>query len=309
LYFIHAGLGIIFLKELKSLGPEKSRLLKKNTKTLTVTAIIAFLFTAGCAFFIQPATALSVPVLSSRGYLDSINAYHVYGEAQNLEAQPIEIEKVTATFYDSGNNVIAVQDWHIGHLAVVFPNQKSPIQVLLWNSTANQTQQIGLQVDHFSVAVTSSFVAVASSPQTNIISYNSSSTSTTLSVTGTVENAGNQNANGTAIFITCYDSSGKVLITGGSYTDSYTIPPGQGSAFSISIGNQQVTPLIVSYALVAQPTIYVTYPTPSPSPTSTSVPIPEGLSIISVVLLSSVVVLVGSLYLRKRQVQRHFTSS
>ena len=54
--------------------------------------------------------AASVTILSHSGYLDSIGGYHIFGEVQNLDTAPVEWVNITATFYDSSNTIIAVED-------------------------------------------------------------------------------------------------------------------------------------------------------------------------------------------------------
>jgi len=65
-------------------------LTKKNSlKKTTLALILLSVFALGLTFFVQPAQAFSVNILSHSGYLDIVGGYWVYGEIQNLDTTPI----------------------------------------------------------------------------------------------------------------------------------------------------------------------------------------------------------------------------
>lgn len=225
---------------------KKSVFLKKKFTRIAELILLIFLFTAAVAVFIQPARSLSVSVLSSSGYLDILDGYWIYGEVQNLERLPIQIDKATATYYDRGNNMIATQDYN-NHLSVIFPSQKSPIIFRLTDPS------YGPLVDHYSLELATSYVS-ATPLQLNIASSNSSVDSRRggyMVVTGQVENDGTEIANSTIVYMTCYDSIGNVVYSFFDYTDPSTLPPNLSGSFSMSV-NPDLTPHITSYSLVAE---------------------------------------------------------
>lgn len=230
-------------------------LLKKNVERVIFTGLILLLFMVGLAFSVQTAKAVSVAVVSHKSLLNSIDALYIYGEIQNLENYPIHCEKVTATYYDSSNNVITVRDWHGTTLEVLSPNQKSPFYVLLWNETKNAIQ-LGPKVDHYDITVTAS----ATSQKTvdvKVVSQNANyTTGGSIIYTGEVENQGTVSANYTQIFLTCYDSTGKVVFTDYTFADDHELLPGEKSSFKIYNIERELTPLVDSYTLVAEATPY-----------------------------------------------------
>jgi hypothetical protein len=257
---------------------EESLLFRGKIKKAAVLAFAIFLVTAGCALFIQPAKALSVPVLSSSGYHDIIDGFWIFGELQNLESSPVRINFITATYYDASNTVIATVDWYFfGYSEYIYPNQKAPFLVLLWNSTTGAVQ-IGPRVDHYTLDINSTAVSPTTPPpQINILSYNTVfDQNGYMNVTGVVENAGTQYSNYTTVYLTCYGADSKVVYIDTGHADINALAPGQTSAFSMLYsGYPDLTPLFASCSLSAGQT-FVTYavtppaaPTPTPSPTST----------------------------------------
>jgi hypothetical protein len=262
---------------------DESFLFHGKFKKAAVLAFALLSATAGCAPFIQPATALSVPVLSSSGYHDSIDGFWIFGELQNLETSPVRINYITATYYDASNTVIVTVDWYFfSYSEYIYPNQKAPFNVLLWNSTSG-APQIGPRVDHYTLTINSTAVSPTAPPtQINILSYNTAFDQFGyMNVTGLVQNVGTQYSNYTEVYLTCYGSDGKVLYIDYGYADTSALAPGQTSTFSMLYSSYpELTPLFASCSLSVGETS-VTYavtppaaptPTPSPTPTQTSPP-------------------------------------
>jgi hypothetical protein len=245
---------------------------EKNLKKVIFVGTIVLMLMAGCTFLVHPAKAASVNILSHSGYHSITGAYWIWGELQNLDNKPIKIDKVTATFYDSSNTVIAVQDWHIGHLEVISPNQISPFELLL-SSGNTTTTSIGPNVDHYALEVTSSYTS-AIPLDIKVVSSSFNATSGYMHVTGEVENTGTIIANNTEVFVTCYDSNGKVVYTDSAIADSKELPPGQKSSFEIVSVYRDRVPLMKTYTVVAQAYIpeYLVSPlTPSTPPSDLSI--------------------------------------
>jgi hypothetical protein len=207
----------------------------------------------------------SVTILSHSGYLGSGGEYWIYGEVQNLDTAPVGHPTIEATFYDSSNTIIAVETCH-DLLNVIPPNHKSPFDGFLYNGT---------QVDHYTLEITSASYTEALPVGLNI---SSSSVDRWLDITGLVENTGTTNSTSTRIYVTYYDSDGKVVYTNWGYIihiEPYVISPGQNASFWIPSDPARV-PLTKSYALTAESQEYSclefsALPVPSaPTPTSIS---------------------------------------
>ncbi len=243
-----------------------------DTKLAPVTLLL--ILAASCTFFVTSTQAQSVQVLSSRGFLDIVDAYYVYGEIQNIESTPIKINYITTNYYDSSGILIAAEDWYIGFPEVIYPNHKAPFFTLLWN-TSEGASQLGPQVDHYDLSLNFS-TATDMPSQLKLISYDYGYTQTGLlfNVTGTVENTGATNASFGKIFLTCYDASGKVVCTDYAYLQDTTLEPAQSSTFNMLPFADRLTDVTNAVLTVeGQSTAFPLNP-PSPTPTATPTPSP-----------------------------------
>ena len=78
--------------------------------------------------------APQVNILTHSGWLDSVGCYHVSGEVENVGDSPAGFVKVTATFYDSSDTVVATS-FSYTMLKVLLPGRKSPFDILLTDTT------------------------------------------------------------------------------------------------------------------------------------------------------------------------------
>jgi hypothetical protein len=230
-----------------------SRALVKNN-SLKKTALVAVLFlllATGLVFLVQPAKAASITILSHSSFIDSIGSYWIFGEVQNLDTTPVGWVKVTATFYDSDNTLIATEDGYTG-LRIILPNLKSPFIILLSNET------IASRVDHYTLAVTSSqytstipldLKILSSSDHLDNIGW--------MHITGEVENQATTNATDTQVWATCYDSDGKVVAAFFDWANVTEMMPGQKSSFDIGIWSGRA-PLVKSYVLTVTSSLSLT---------------------------------------------------
>lgn len=265
----------LFLRSISALTCSKKFLFQNSVKKIALVVFVVFLFAVGFVFAVQPAGAQSVTILSTSGLLDSVDGFHIFGEFQNTQSQPIHIEKIVGTFFDSGNNVLDVVDWHTGYLEVVFPNQKSPFYVLQWN-ISDPSQRYGPQIDHYQVEIYGAYVS-ATVPEVVVLSNTSRTDSMDyMHITGEVQNTGTSTANYTKVYATFYDSSGKVICTEDVYTSSNAIAPQEKATYDVMMSYSILTPKIASYSLQAQaqPTI-TSKITPSPSTPAPSSPSPN----------------------------------
>ncbi len=241
-------------------------LLKRKQRKIIVFVLIAFTLTIVFSFSIKPAQAASVAILSHSGYLSSIDSYWIFGEFQNLESVPITCKYVTATFYDSSNNQIAIQEWHTGFLEVIGPSQKSPFFVLLSNTSGNTA--LGPKVDHYSLEFTTLYTTSVPLDLRVLSSNTSVDIMDVMHFKGVVENAGSVTANYTQVFLTCYDSTGTVVYTDSTYASITALAPGEKTNFELQNIHGDITPKIANYSLVPESIITGTDLPSSPTPSS-----------------------------------------
>ena len=194
--------------------------------------------------------ASDVTVLSSTGYLDQANYYHVVGEVKNLGTKTYQSITITVNFYDSSNVLLnSTQGETI--LNVLLPGRRSPFDILLSDETRSSL------VDHYSVTVSQS---VGSSIPTllSIINYGTFVDGTgARHVYGTIRNNGGQTAGNVIVVATFYDSSGKVVGESNGYIDpeDSSLAAGGSHDFELILGADR-SAYAVSYVLTAESAQY-----------------------------------------------------
>ena len=86
-----------------------------------------------------------VRILSSNDFIDSIGYLHVVGEIENNTPANIQFVKVTGTFYDSNNQVVAT-DFTYRNPSDIGPGQKAPFELTLLSASIPITQ-----IDHYNL--------------------------------------------------------------------------------------------------------------------------------------------------------------
>lgn len=184
------------------------------------------------AYFLPAASA---SILSHSSYM-SYGYFHVVGEVKNTGSVNLEFVKITATFYDSANNVIATSFTYT-MIDILLPNQKSPFEL--------STFPYSGPVDHYSLSI--SYYGTSSIPYRDL-QVQGVTTSTIYGyyhVLGEVKNIGSSPTTFTEVIITFYDADGKVIGATFTFTDPYDLSPGQTAPFDAS-----------SYPLEIQPASY-----------------------------------------------------
>lgn len=196
--------------------------------------------------------ATNVSILSHTGYLDSLGYYHVVGEVQNTGDQAVNFVKVTATFYDSSDVVVATEFTYT-ILDVILPDRKSPFDIILTDAVQST------KIDHYSLSVTFS----AASPKPlglEILSHSSYTDSIGwMHVVGEIKNIGSGTANYVKVIATFYDETGKVVAAEFAYSNPSDIEPGQKAPFEILLSDERA-PYVASYELTAESTQYAIVP-------------------------------------------------
>ena len=222
--------------------------------------------------------APQIEILTSHtSFITSIGYFSIVGEVHNVGDQAANYVKVTATFYNVGNEVISTSLNYIA-LDVLLPDKKSPFRITFVDITRSAL------VDHYSLNV--EFIPTDSIPeQLEITSHNSSIVAGILEILGEIENTGDSTATYVTVFVTCYDESGNVVeVGGGGYTNPVDIGVNQKGSFEIDV-NHENTDLINSYILTTESENYAM--------------IPEFNSYLLTILAVSVVSIALLLYKRK----------
>lgn len=195
-------------------------------------------------------TAQSTPaigILSHSSFLDSIGYYHVVGEVKNNSSNNRSFVKLTATFYNSANTVVATDFTYTG-VDILLPNQKSPFEII------GPDQPISAQVDHYSVTVSDSNIT-GEEPYRSFTILSQSTNIDGLGyyhVVGEVKNTGSQTVTYVKVVGTFYDSSWKVVAAEFTYTDPSTLVAGQTAPFDVFILSTTLSGKVSSYELQLQ---------------------------------------------------------
>jgi hypothetical protein len=88
-----------------------------------------------------------VRILSSNQFIDRIGYSHVVGEVENNTPASIEFVKVTGTFYDSNNQVVAT-DFTYTNPSDIALGQKAPFELILTSASIPVAQ-----IDHYNLQV------------------------------------------------------------------------------------------------------------------------------------------------------------
>jgi len=207
---------------------------------------------ASTSFISSVKAVADVDILSDIGYLDSLGYYHVVGEVQNVGDQTVNYVKITATFHDSSDVVIAT-DFTYTELDVLLVGRKSPFDLLLFDTTQSA------KVDHYSLSVT--FSITSSLPMGLEILSNSSYIDGIgwMHIVGEIKNIGSVRATYVKVIATCYDEAGKVVDADFIYSDPSDIDPNQKAPFEILVTSERV-PYVDMYELTAESNQYTLVP-------------------------------------------------
>jgi hypothetical protein len=159
--------------------------------------------------------------------VDSIGYTHVVGEVQNIGTQNLDFIQLTATFYASNSSVV---DTGLAYtlMSILTPGQKSPFDV----TTARQN----VIVDHFSLSVSDASVTT-DQPNTKMKVQGATSHADQIGyyhVVGEVTNIGTTTANNVKVIVTYYDSAGKVVDVGFTFTSPANLQAGETGSFDSS---------------------------------------------------------------------------
>jgi hypothetical protein len=218
---------------------------------LSTKPIIFLLFLLSIVFI--PLTVHAAPqveIVSHSSYIGQYGYFKVVGEVLNTGDQyAIDVE-ISATFYNSANEVIGT-DSGDSILSYLLPDRKSPFGFSFLDFEQAE------QVDHYSLDVDFGSTDVSFPEKLAIKSHSSSIVDDQLLIEGEVENLADSAASLVKVVATCYDSAGKVIGTDGQ--SAIYIEAHQTATFAVDVYSENVQ-LIDSYELAVQSPFYVEIP-------------------------------------------------
>jgi len=205
------------------------------------------------SFTIPITAAAQVNILTHSGFLDSVGYYHVVGEVQNVGDQAVDFVRVTATFYDSSDVVIATSFTYTT-IELLLAGRKSPFDVIVIDETQ------AANVDHYSLGVT--FSATEPFPQGLEILSNSSYVDGVgyMHVVGEIENIESGTATYVKVVATFYDDTGTVVGTSFTYSDPSDLDVGQTAPFEVILLHKSGVLLTANYSVTAESSQYAIVP-------------------------------------------------
>ncbi len=216
-----------------------------NKKIAISIFLLAILILSFPIIFLSPVrAAASVTLLSSSGWADLTNVYHITGEVQNTGSGTVALVVVLATFFDANNNMLDSQ-FTYASLNYLQPNAKSPFSIIEWQST------IVSKIDHYKLQVSFSPSSIVS-PALQILSSNLYGDTTGVHVIGEIQNLGTAKSTGTEVYATFYDANGKVVDIAFSLASPDIIASGGISSFDVPCKDSTQLPLISNYSLTAE---------------------------------------------------------
>jgi len=193
--------------------------------------------------------ALSVNLLSTTVYHKEGGDYtYIYGEVENQEPFGIKDINVEITCYDISRNVVRTETAEVlGYGSIIKPSIVAPFSLSVGDKDGVIKSVEIKVIGTGTVEEPYEGVVVISSQE----SYNSSFGSDSYSISGEVKNRGEQQTDSVHIYATFYDSTGKLVGVGYTYTSPSDIGIGQTSDFEITIyDNQCDVANINSYKLI-----------------------------------------------------------
>ena len=223
----------------------------RRTLTLLLWCVIAVavVVLSGCAGGAPESLIPSrgdIEVLSHNGYMvsDMTGTYAVVvGEVQNRGRDTLRYVKITATLYDSEDNILATH-YTYAQIKVLLPGQKSPFIFIKLSSA----ERYGLEITE-------------STPTTDepyrdfeILSHTSSiDDDGDYRVTGEIKNRGAQEATHTEVIATFYDASGEVVGASVIATvEPRDLSAGETASFDLQATPRETASDIATYALQVQ---------------------------------------------------------
>jgi len=190
-------------------------------------------------------TTAQANILTHSGWIDSIGYYHISGEAENVGDSALKFVKITATFYDSSESVVATSFTYTS-LKVLLPGRKSPFEVLLvYTTQAAKVHHYSLSTEYsITSPIPTSLEILSHNSFVDIINYKH--------VVGEVRNIAGSTATYVKVAVTFYDSAGHVVATSFTFSSPSDIDAGQKAPFEVLLVYTNRVALIDSYSLTVE---------------------------------------------------------
>ncbi len=234
-----------------------------NRKSVSLAIALVLLTIASTTFF-APVSAENITILSSIGWIDSTGHYRLAGEVQNTGSNTARYVRLSITFYDSNNKMLETFLTE-PKLVAMQPNAKSPFNAVGVGLDSNYIPYDAHKVDHYDIQIHSvNWLPAQEGLQIlpdglKILSSGSYTDSTGhLHIDGEIQNTGTLSSNNTMIFVTLYDSGGRVVdvMQDNSYPES--ISSGSVATFAMTYHAYfyPSPPSVASYSLTAESSDY-----------------------------------------------------
>jgi len=223
------------------------KLIKSSMLKGTVFLCIILIITG----LVKPSHASAqVSILSHIGYWDALGILHIDGEVKNTGDVPVNLVKLTATFYDS-NHVFIAQRSGGTFLKVILAGRKSPFSIWLEEGASS--------VRNYTLDVT--FNAYPQGRPLGLeIPSSSWHVNTFLYIDGQVKNIRTTTATDVMVAATFYDSYGWVTGVSSSSSVPSNINPNQVASFNLTFMQLDLFSYITRYSLTAESNEYEIIP-------------------------------------------------
>ncbi len=258
------------------------RKVKKQILTLTLLCTLTLtLFNASYTVPVKAATS-DAKILSYSWYVATNNVLAIYsgdlvvvGEIENVGTTNLGYVRMTGIAYINGTTVATAQRQVYGNN--LQPGQKAPfyLDFMPENSESGDLSWVPY-VTNVTAFVSYVYNTDEDMYQGLTASSDSSTSSGTFTVTGTVQNTGSETTGDVRVVTTFYNSSGTVVSI--NYTDvlSDSFAPGATVSFTAVPTDNYPSSNITGYSILVQSTIQLpastSTPTATQTPTATSTP-------------------------------------
>jgi len=235
-----------------------------NKKIAFVLVSLTLLASMICIVHMNYVRAQSVVVVSSTGFLD-YGTYRIVGEMQNTGSD-WAVAEVAASLSDASGNSLGMI-YGNPDLNTIPPGGKCPFEA------DEITSSVASQIASYSLSLTPS--VTSSVPMSLQITSNSLGTASNGidQITGQIINTNSSTATDPTIYVTFYDSNGKVVDEGLAYPKVNGGVLAGGTSASFVVGPQDSTrqSLFASYTLIAESNEYLSEPVSSSISSSSTV--------------------------------------
>jgi hypothetical protein len=195
---------------------------------------------------IRPSVAAASAVIQNDSmWIDSLGDLHIVGEIKNTGDLWLRFVQVTGTLRDGSSGVVDVINTYT-LLHYLPPDDVAPFDMFEINTAKSA------QVQSYSLAVEFQEVAALSQKLVVLNVSNSTNSMGWFDVVGEGENQGDIPSTYTQVTATFYDTNGKVIYVGFTYTSPSEIPVGGKCGFKLNVVGSERSYRVARYDLTAE---------------------------------------------------------